>query len=118
MGSCYSGGHIAADRIHTGITICNIEDPQQMYRLGTASNRLHNKWEGGSLNMFHRIQTLTFCFCSDTKHIWSALVCKANRSGNKHASITPKSRTATYLKTMAIHLRTMTKNPAKSQNDF
>ena len=40
MGSCYSGDHIAGDHIHTGITTCNIEEPQQKYRLGTVSNRL------------------------------------------------------------------------------
>ena len=28
MGSCYSGDHIAKDHIHTDITTCNIEEPQ------------------------------------------------------------------------------------------
>ena len=35
MDSCYSGDYIAGDHIHTDITICNIEEPQQEYRLGT-----------------------------------------------------------------------------------
>ena len=39
MGSCYLGDYIAEDHIHTNITF-NIEEPQQKYRLGTASNRL------------------------------------------------------------------------------
>ena len=39
MGNCYSADHIAEDRIHTDLT-CNIEEPQQKYRLGTVSNRL------------------------------------------------------------------------------
>ena len=55
MGSCcYSGDHNAEDHIHTDITACNIEEPQQTYRLG------HNRLLGGSgggggrlgLNMF------------------------------------------------------------------
>ena len=33
MSICYSGGHIAGDHIHTDITTCNIEGPQQKYRL-------------------------------------------------------------------------------------
>ena len=39
MGNCYSADHIAKDHIHTDIT-CNTEELQQMYRLGTVSNRL------------------------------------------------------------------------------
>ena len=39
MGNCYSIDHIAGDHIPTDIT-CNIEEPQQKYRLGTVSNRL------------------------------------------------------------------------------
>ena len=39
MGTCYSADHIAEYHIHTDIT-CNIEKPQQKYRLRTASNRL------------------------------------------------------------------------------
>ena len=43
MGSCcYSGDHNAEDHIHTDITACNIEEPQQTYRLG------HNRLLGGS----------------------------------------------------------------------
>ena len=33
MGYCYSIDHIAEDHIHTDIT-CNIEEPQQKYRVG------------------------------------------------------------------------------------
>ena len=40
MVNCYSGDQIAGDHAHTDITICNIEEPQQKYRLGTVSNRL------------------------------------------------------------------------------
>ena len=45
MGNCYSADDIAEDHIHTDIT-CNIEEPQQKYRLGTVRNRLP---EGGGL---------------------------------------------------------------------
>ena len=45
MGGCYSDDHIAKDQIQTDIAICDIEEPQQKYRLGTVSNRLH--WGGG-----------------------------------------------------------------------
>ena len=38
MGNCYSADRIAEDDIHTDIT-CNIEKPQQKYRLGTVGNR-------------------------------------------------------------------------------
>ena len=51
MGNIYSIDHIAEDHIHTDIT-CNIEEPQQKYRLGTVSNRLL-----GGLNMFYWTQT-------------------------------------------------------------
>ena len=40
MGSRYSGYNIAEDHIYTDITTCNIEEPQQKYRLETVSNRL------------------------------------------------------------------------------
>ena len=49
MGNCYSIDHIAEDHIHTDIT-CNIEEPQQKYRIGTVSNRLL-----GGLTMFYMI---------------------------------------------------------------
>ena len=39
MGNCYSANYIAGDHIHTNIR-CKIEEPQQTYRPGTASNRL------------------------------------------------------------------------------
>ena len=39
-GNCNSGDHIAEDHIHMDITTCNIEVPQQKYRLGTVSKRL------------------------------------------------------------------------------
>ena len=39
MDSCHSGDHIAKDHIHTYITTCNIEEPQQKYRLGTVRDR-------------------------------------------------------------------------------
>ena len=35
MGTYHSADHIAEDHIHTDIT-CNIEEPQQKYRLGTS----------------------------------------------------------------------------------
>ena len=38
MGSCYSGDQIAEDHIHTDIATCDIEEPQQKYRLGTVSD--------------------------------------------------------------------------------
>ena len=41
MGSCYSGDGIAEDYIHTDITTCNIEEPQQKYYLGTVRGLKH-----------------------------------------------------------------------------
>ena len=40
MGSCYSGDHIAGDYIHTDITACNIEEPQQNYSLRTVLKKI------------------------------------------------------------------------------
>ena len=40
MGSGYSGDPVDEDNIFTGITTCNIEEPQQKYRLDTVSYRL------------------------------------------------------------------------------
>ena len=39
--------HNAEDHIHTGITTCIIEEPQQNYRLGTVSNSLLRGQGGG-----------------------------------------------------------------------
>ena len=39
MGNCYLADHIAEDHIRTDIT-CDIEEPQQKYRLETVINRL------------------------------------------------------------------------------
>ena len=39
MGNYNLTNHIAEDHIHTDKT-CNIEEPQQKYRLGTVGNRL------------------------------------------------------------------------------
>ena len=49
MGSCNSGDQIAEVHTYTDITTCNIEEPQQKYRLGTVSNRLLKVcvWGGG-----------------------------------------------------------------------
>ena len=58
MGICYSRDHIDGDHIHTDITAYDIKEPQQKYRLGTASNRL--LMGEGSLNMFCWIQTTLF----------------------------------------------------------
>ena len=46
MGNFYSADYIAEGQIQTDIT-CNIEEPQQKYRLGTVSLKLL-----GGLNMF------------------------------------------------------------------
>ena len=43
MGNCYSADYIADYHIHIDIT-CNIEEPEQTYRLGMVNNRL--LWEG------------------------------------------------------------------------
>ena len=40
MGSCYSFDHIAQDHIHTDITPCNFEEPQQKHGPGIVSNRV------------------------------------------------------------------------------
>ena len=55
MKGCYSDDYIAGDQIHTDITICNIEEPQQKYRLGTSSNRLHGQ-------TFPKIKILMYIF--------------------------------------------------------
>ena len=47
IGSCCSGDLIAEIHIHTDITIYNIEEPQQKYHLGTASNRFFFFLGGG-----------------------------------------------------------------------
>ena len=47
MGSCYSGDHIHEDN-----TTCNIEEPQQKYRLGTVNNIILGLC-GGGLNMLN-----------------------------------------------------------------
>ena len=52
MGNCLSIDNIAEDHMHADL-ICNYEEPQQKYRLGTISNRLL-----GDLNMFYWIRTL------------------------------------------------------------
>ena len=49
MGICYSIDHIAEAHIHIDI-ICNTEEPQQKYRIGTVSNRLLGV--GWGLNYF------------------------------------------------------------------
>ena len=46
MHKCYLVDHTAEDHIHTDIT-CNIEEPQQKYRLGSVSNR---KLQGEGFN--------------------------------------------------------------------
>ena len=70
MSSCYLGDHIGGDHIHTDITAYDIKEPQQKYRLGTASNRLL-MWEG-SLNMFCWIQTSPFAstIALNSKSAW------------------------------------------------
>ena len=40
MGSCYSGGHIARDHIHTDIKTCSTDQPQQRHLNGTIRNQL------------------------------------------------------------------------------
>ena len=35
MDSCKTGDHITGDHIHTEITTCSTEEPQQKYRPGT-----------------------------------------------------------------------------------
>ena len=53
MGNFYSTDPIPEDQIHINIT-CNIEAPQQKYRIGTVINRLR---VGGVLNMLYWTQT-------------------------------------------------------------
>ena len=54
MSSSYSDDHIARDRLHAGITTCNIEKPQQKYDLKWSGTE---HWGRGDLNWFHWIQT-------------------------------------------------------------
>ena len=54
------GDHIAGDLIQTDKTTCDIEEPQQKYRLGTVNNRLlwvnsYSSWHCTSKYMYHRI---------------------------------------------------------------
>ena len=46
MDTCYSTEHIAEDNLHTSITY-NTKEPHQKYRLGTVSNRLRGRGDGG-----------------------------------------------------------------------
>ena len=45
MGSCYLCDYTGEGYKYTDITTCNIEEPQQKYRLGTVSNSNN---EGGT----------------------------------------------------------------------
>ena len=65
MGNYYSDDRIAEDHLHTDIT-CNIDEPQQKYRLRTVITCIRLL---GSLNMFYWIQTLAISFCSGSKHL-------------------------------------------------
>ena len=51
-GQLFLDDHIAEDHIHTDITTCINEDPQQKYRLGTVSNTILGSLEGGALTCF------------------------------------------------------------------
>ena len=64
MGNCYSADHIDEDHIHTDIHVtCNIEEPQQKYRLGTVSNKLlGGGGGGGGLKHVLLDPNLAFCF--------------------------------------------------------
>ena len=53
------GDHKPGDHIHKDITICNIEEQQQKYRLGTVSNRLLAG--GGELKLVYWIQIYLNC---------------------------------------------------------
>ena len=63
MGSCYSGDHVAEDNIHTVITTCNTEEPQEKCHLGTVSNRMPSCMKEYSLDaflIFNTFQLLLF----------------------------------------------------------
>ena len=64
--SCYSRDQIAGVHIQTVITSCNIEKPQQKYRLETMSNRLQVH-----LDKFTRSKFLP-CASAVIQNIWSA----------------------------------------------
>ena len=57
--------HNAEDQIHTDITTYNIEELQQKYRLGTASNILLRC----GYDYFYRIKTHALNFCSGEEHL-------------------------------------------------
>ena len=105
MGSCYIGNHIVADNIDTDITTFDIhfDEPQQKYRLGTASNSLRKcvcRGGGGGglmLNMFCWIQNPALCF----------------RSGSK-----PLSRMKIYNKLCAICFNKLSVFNDRLTNDF
>ena len=70
MSNCYSGDNIAGDHIHTGITTCNIEEPQQRYRLGTVSNRSLEGWGGGAESLyFTGSESLLFANVEGSKYV-------------------------------------------------
>ena len=59
MGTCYSTGH-TAKAMHTDITTCSTEEPQQKYRLGTVRT---DYWGDGGrgLNIFSSGSTHLVC---------------------------------------------------------
>ena len=74
MGKCYSFDHIAEDCIHTDVT-CNIEEPQQKYRLGTVSNG-GGGGGGGAYTCTSftgsKLSKLSHLACAVVQNIWSA----------------------------------------------
>ena len=62
MGSCYSADHDVEGHIQTDIP-CNIEEPQQKFRLGTVSNKIRLKSNKIQLNRLR-----------DTYHNYSNLI--------------------------------------------
>ena len=68
MGSCYSGDHIARDNIHSSISTCNTEGPQQKNRLGTANDKI-NLETGGGLKLVLLDRNHDLCLCSSSKHL-------------------------------------------------
>ena len=51
IGQLHTRDHITEGHMHTDITTCNIEQPQQKCRLRTVSNRLQGEGGGGGLKL-------------------------------------------------------------------
>ena len=75
MDSCYSDDHIAGAHIKTDKIICNIEKPQQKYRLRRVGNRFMEVGGegggggGGGIKHVLLVPKSHVCVCSGSKRL-------------------------------------------------